>query len=254
MTDNKDNKITTDDTQTKIYQVSTLQALAMGYSRKVVTVSELLTHGDVGLGTFEDVNGEMIVADGRCFRALHDGTVLEAEPEMGVPFAAVTKMKDMVSFDVPEKENIDALKELLTLKVEEGFGLNYMHILRIDGTFAKVSARSETPFRSHHVELKDILAKTQQDFFFEDIAGTLVCIYFPDYMGMMNATGWHLHFLSEDRTKGGHVFDVQVKSGKASLMKIDCLEIQLPKEPVFDTYSLLSASDEDIRKVEQGKS
>ena len=117
-----------------------------------------------------------------------------------------------------------------------------------------MSARSETAFRSQHIELKEILAKTQQDFYFEEITGTLVCVYFPDYMGMMNATGWHLHFLSEDRTKGGHVFDVQLKGGSAKLMKIDCIEIQLPKEPAFDTYSLLNASDEDIRKVEQGKS
>ena len=51
--------------QTKIYQVSTLRALAMGYSRKVITVGELLEHGDIGLGTFEDVNGEMIVQIGR---------------------------------------------------------------------------------------------------------------------------------------------------------------------------------------------
>ncbi|MBR3275268.1 MAG: acetolactate decarboxylase [Eubacterium sp.] len=240
--------------QTKIYQVSTLQALAMGYSRKVITVGELLEHGDIGLGTFEDVNGEMIVLDGRCFRALHDGTVFEAKPDMGVPFAAVTKLTDMVSFDLAESKNIDEVKETLTLKVEEGFGLNYMHIVRIDGAYAKVSARSETAFRSQHIELKEILAKTQQDFYFEEITGTLVCVYFPDYMGMMNATGWHLHFLSEDRTKGGHVFDVQLKGGSAKLMKIDCIEIQLPKEPAFDTYSLLNASDEDIRKVEQGKS
>ena len=59
----------------KIYQISTLQALALGYSRSVVTVNELLQHGNIGLGTFEDVNGEMIVLDGECYRATEDGTV-----------------------------------------------------------------------------------------------------------------------------------------------------------------------------------
>lgn len=48
----------------KMYQVSSLQALALGYSRAVVTVGELLQQGDTGLGTYEDVNGEMIVLDG----------------------------------------------------------------------------------------------------------------------------------------------------------------------------------------------
>lgn len=48
----------------KMYQVSSLQALALGYSRAVVTVGELLQQGDTELGTYEDVNGEMIVLDG----------------------------------------------------------------------------------------------------------------------------------------------------------------------------------------------
>lgn len=40
----------------KYYQVSTLQALALGFSKSVITVDELLEHGDFGLGTFEDVD------------------------------------------------------------------------------------------------------------------------------------------------------------------------------------------------------
>lgn len=48
----------------KMYQVSTLQALMLGYSRAVISVNELLDHGDIGLGTFTDVDGEMIVLDG----------------------------------------------------------------------------------------------------------------------------------------------------------------------------------------------
>ena len=41
----------------KFYQVSTLQALALGFSKPVIKVGELLEHGDLGLGTFEDVDG-----------------------------------------------------------------------------------------------------------------------------------------------------------------------------------------------------
>ena len=38
--------------QNKMYQVSTLQALALGYSKAVISVGELLQEGDTGLGTF----------------------------------------------------------------------------------------------------------------------------------------------------------------------------------------------------------
>ncbi len=237
----------------KIYQISTLQALALGYSRSVVTVEELLKHGDIGLGTFEDVNGEMIVVDGECYRATEDGTVRKAEPDMGVPFASVAKSGRHPDFEIEGITDIDRLKEVLTLKIEEDFGLNSMHIARIDGAFPRVCARSESAYRSHHVDLKDILAKTQRDFIFENTAGTLVCIYYPDYMDGINAPGWHVHFLSEDRTKGGHVFDLDISRGRIRITRINSIEIRLPSEPAFDTYSLKEASGSDIKKVEQGK-
>ena len=236
----------------KIYQISTLQALALGYTRPVVTVKELLEHGDIGLGTFEDVNGEMIVVDGQCFRATEDGTVWEAEPDMGVPFASVAKADFSPGFEVRDIPDIEKMKELLTLIIEEDFGLNSMHIVRIDGAFNRVCARSESAYRSQHVDLKDILSQTQRDFMFEDISGTMVCIYYPDYMDGINAPGWHLHFLSEDRLKGGHVFDLEMESGTIYLAKINNIEIQLPSEPAFDTYSLKDASGSDIKQVEQG--
>ena len=236
----------------KIYQISTLQALALGYTRPVVTVKELLEHGDIGLGTFEDVNGEMIVVDGQCFRATEDGTVWEAEPDMGVPFASVAKADFSPGFEVRDIPDIEKMKELLTLKIEEDFGLNSMHIVRIDGAFNRVCARSESAYRSQHVDLKDILSQTQRDFMFEDISGTMVCIYYPDYMDGINAPGWHLHFLSEDRLMGGHVFDLEMESGTIYLAKINNIEIQLPSEPAFDTYSLKEASGSDIKQVEQG--
>ena len=236
----------------KMFQVSTLQALALGYSRSVVTVRQLLEHGSIGLGTFEDVNGEMIVVDGQCFRATEDGTAYEAAPDMGVPFASVASAEGGLEFDIEKIGDIEKLKEILTLKIEEDFGLNSMHIARIDGAFGIVRARSESAYRSHHVDLKDILSKTQRDFAFENIRGSLVCIYYPDYMDGINAPGWHIHFLSEDKTKGGHVFDLSISEAQVMLSKINKIEIQLPSEPAFDTYSLKQASGDDIKKVEQG--
>lgn len=236
----------------KMYQVSTLQALAMGYTRSVTTVGELRMHGNIGLGTFENVDGEMILVDGKCYRAMETGLVEEADDAMGVPFSSVVTMAETRSFSIGAMSNIEALKEYLTVKIEEGFGLNSMHVIRIDGFFSKVDARSEAPYRSQHITLKEMLAVTQRAFVFEEIKGTMVCVYYPDYMDGINAAGWHLHFISNDRTKGGHVFDLEMQSGDASLMKIDSIEIQMPCDPAFDTYSLKESSQEDIKEVEQG--
>ena len=237
----------------KMFQVSTLQALALGYSRAVITVGELMQHGDIGLGTFEDVNGEMIVVDGHCYRADEKGDVIEADSEIGVPFSSVTIFKSDRNCELESVGSIEKLKELLDLRIEEQFGLNSMHIVRIDGSFKSVCARSESGYRAHHVTLKDALSETQKDFRFDDISGTLVCVYYPDYMDGINASGWHLHFISEDRKKGGHVFDLSLENGTAYFDTITNIELTLPHGPAFDTYALKGASKDEIKSVEQGK-
>lgn len=237
----------------KIYQASTLQALALGYTRPVVTVQKLLEHGDTGLGTFENVDGEMIVVDGVCYQAKQDGGIVRTSGEAGVPFAVSGFIKNGRKFSMGGFSDIDAIKQELTVKIEEDFGLNSIHIARIDGFFDTVHARAGAPYRSQHVTLKNILSKTQKDFCFEQLYGTLVCVYYPDYMDGINAAGWHLHFISEDRTRGGHVFSVSLSSGECLLQKMDRIEIQLPREAAFDTYSLTNASRNEIAEVEQGK-
>lgn len=237
----------------KIYQASTLQALALGYTRPVITVQELLKHGDTGLGTFENVDGEMIVVDGVCYQAKPDGSIIRADNAAGVPFAVAGSVKKGRLFQIGEMQDIAAIKLALTLKIEEDFGLNSIHIARIDGYFHTIHARAGAPYRSQHITLKDILSKTQKDFCFESLYGTLVCVYYPDYMDGINASGWHMHFVSQDRSLGGHVFEVSMRSGECQVQKMDRIEIQLPKEPAFDTYSLKEASKDEIAQVEQGK-
>ena len=238
----------------KMYQVSTLQALMLGYSRSVVTVSELLEHGNTGLGTFEDVDGEMIVIDGTCYRATENGAVVVAEPDKGVPFSVVCNLQGSMAFELEAFQGVDALKSRLNTMIDEGFGLNSMHVARIDGQFSFVDARSESAYKSAHMTLKEVLEQTQKAFCFEDVMGSLVCVYFPDYMDGINAAGWHLHFVSDDRKLGGHVFDVSMTGGRGVMDKINAIELRLPDEPMFDTYSLKGASGDEIKQVEQGKS
>lgn len=237
----------------KYYQVSTLQALALGYSKPVVTVEELLRHGNMGLGTFEDVDGEMIVLDGTCYRAGDNGDVVLAENERGVPFASVCNFVSGRQEKLEKIDSIDQLKEWLTLRIEEEFGLNSMYSVRIEGDFSKVDARSESGTKAHHVTLKDALSVTQKAFIFENVRGTLVCVYYPDYMDGVNAAGWHLHFLSDDRKHGGHVFDISMTRGTADFCRVTSVEIRIPDTPSFDTYALKSASKDEIKSVEQGK-
>lgn len=238
----------------KIYQVSTLQALMLGYTNPVITVAELLEHGNIGLGTFKNIDGEMIVLDGVCFRAKDDGNVVVAEGDRGVPFSTVCYMDEVEPIEFGECKNVESLKVELNNIIDSQFGLNSMHMVRIEGVFDVVDARSESAYSSTHVSLKAILQKTQKSFKFQNIKGSLVGVFFPDYMDGINASGWHFHFISEDRKNGGHVFEIVMRRGKGIISKINSIELKLPDEPAFDTYSLKQASDNEIKAVEQGNS
>lgn len=236
----------------KLYQVSTLQALALGYTKPVVTAKEMIKNGDIGLGTFEHVDGEMIILDGVCYQAKQDGSIVCSEDYAGVPFAVAGCVKGGKIIKMEKMQNIEAIKTELTLSIDLDFSLNSIHIARIDGYFESVHARAGAPYKSQHVSLKNILAKTQKDFCFENLYGTLVCVYFPDYMDGINASGWHMHFLSKDKKFGGHVFEADMSSGECQIQKMDRIDIQLPNDAAFDTYSLKEASKKEIEEVEQG--
>ena len=234
-----------------MYQVSTLQALLLGYFKGVISVGQLLMHGEIGLGTFEDVNGEMIVIDHKAYKADNQGNVRRADLKEGVPFAAVAHMEDSIAFDIPAGSSVNELKEALNELIDEDFGLNSMYVVRLDGFFSKLDARSELGQHSQHIELSEVLKLNQKDFEFHDKKGSLVCIYFPDYMDGINAAGWHFHFISEDRKLGGHVFDLSYGQLSGIRSQLHKIQIQLPTDKSFDTYELKSVSKDEVKKVEQ---
>ena len=74
----------------EVYQTSTMGALLQGVYDGEVTIRELLHHGDFGVGTFNRLDGEMVVLDGVCYQLRSDGSATIADPEQKTPFAAVT--------------------------------------------------------------------------------------------------------------------------------------------------------------------
>ena len=125
-----------------IYQVALLQSLTQGYYDGIIKVSELKQHGDTGIGTFEGVNGEMIVLDGVVYQALSDGSVKVADDNETVPFSNVTFFDSDTSEELSDIADINSLKKKLTEKVEEK-GKNLFSMVKMTGEFKKMLVRSE---------------------------------------------------------------------------------------------------------------
>ena len=123
-------------------------------------------------------------------------------------------------------------------------------MIRLDGYFGNMRVRSERPQSAPYRPLAKVMETDQTLFTHKDIRDTVVGLYCPVYMNQVNTPGWHLHFLSEDRTLGGHVFDMRLRSGTARVDKICNMELELPREAAFDTYALKQDLQAEIKSVE----
>ena len=233
-----------------LYQVSLLPSLAYGDYCGSVTIKELKQHGDTGLGTFDRLNGEMILLDGCVYRAAGDGTVEPVADTETTPFSVATFMAADEEKTLQEIPGYDALCRLLDQLVAKN-GINRFYMIRIDGTFRQVNVRSVYAQAQPYQRLAEVMTHDQTFFDYENIEGTLVGLYCPPYMGSLNAVGWHMHFISGDKTRGGHVLGVQVSDAVLKVSAIDGFQMQLPQNEMFSGFDLTVDQSEDIEKIEK---
>ncbi len=232
-----------------IYQVALLQSLTQGYYDGIIKVSELKQHGDIGIGTFEGVNGEMIVLDGKVYQALGDGSVKEADDNETVPFSNVTFFDSDIKAELSGIKNIDALKTELDKQVNAN-GRNLFYFLKLSGKFNTMNVRSELKQEKPYKSLDKALATDQREFNYKDISGTVVALYCPDYMGGLNTPGWHFHFISDDKTKGGHILELAFDSAEAELDATQGFDMKLSDNKDFQAMELSKDVSDAIKKVE----
>lgn len=232
-----------------IAQVSLLQGLLQGDYYGSISIAELKQHGDTGIGTFDGVNGELIMVDGVVYRAKGDGSVDVPDDTVTIPFSNVTFFD---ADEVQAVENVASFKELvaqLDTHVAE-LGANRFYMVRIDGAFAKVNARSERAQSEPYKPLVEVLEVDQTFFEYNDVEGTVVALYCPDYMKELNNAGWHMHFISKDGTKGGHVLDLAIDKAEIAWDYTDGFNMMLPEGEFFDTIDFTKDRSEEVRKAE----
>ena len=239
---------TSADSRETVYQVALLQSLVQGYYDGIISVDALKEKGDTGLGTFDGVDGEMIVLDGEVYRADENGDITKADGDTMVPFSNVTFFDTDTTLELKDIEDFDALKAELDKITQQN--KNMFYVVKVNGTFSHIQARSESKQTRPYKMLNEALAETQKEFEFDDINGTLVALYCPDYMGGLNTTGWHFHFISEDRTKGGHVLQVSVKEATAEIDMTQGFKMHISDEENFQKMELAKNVDKEMDSAE----
>lgn len=212
-----------------IFQYSTIDALVAGVFDGDMTFAELARHGDLGLGTFNALDGEMVAFDGRFWRITHDGTVHAVAPEETTPFATVTPFQADSSFALEGGLDAAALGALLDSSLTDR---NTPVAVRIDGVFTALTIRAPERQEQPYPGLAQAL-ESQNTWQHTNIAGTMVGFWFPAWMASIDPPVWHLHFLSDDRTVGGHVLALETGEVTVALDRSPDLSLVLPRTAAF---------------------
>ena len=229
-----------------LFQVSTSGALVQGVYERAVSSNFLLNYGDFGLGTFENLDGEMVVLDGAIYQVRSDGKVLKVVDDVGTPFAVVTHF---VADQDQTIENASSFKNLTKACDRYRDSDNLFYAFRIDGHFGHVHTRAMRETLDGLPLAK--AAAIQPEFEFTDVDGTLVGIWAPQFSSALNVAGYHFHFLSEDRTKGGHLLECSGRDLRVRVERLNDFHLSLPESEEFLRADLTKDASKDLAYAEQ---
>lgn len=230
-----------------LYQVSTIDALLAGLYDGVAEVGQLTAHGDLGLGTFDRLDGELILLDGQVYRAAADGSVVSMPPDSRTPFMAVTEFSPDLSFPVPAGISYEAFKSWLEQRLPSR---NLVYALRMEGRFRDIRYRSVPAQQPPYLPLSEV-ARQQRLFHQQDLSGTLLGFWCPRSVRGLNVPGLHLHLLSADRKHAGHLLDFELAQGEVQLDLTNGIQVELPLDPEFLHQNQDASSDSALHAVEQ---
>jgi acetolactate decarboxylase len=225
------------------YQMATISSLLAGGYDGDTTVDEMLHHGDFGLGTFNGVDGEMMVLEGRVYRATTDSRAHLVARSERTPFAVVVHFHAQAEMPVAAGQSLSELQAALDALP---FSASRVLAVRVDGQFQSIQVRSEPKQTPPYRPLEEVIAEKQVVHTLTEVDGTLIGFRFPAATSSVNVAGWHFHFLTSDKARGGHVLTLATGAGRALAQEISDLRIRLPAQA-----PATSASAEAVRAVEQ---
>ena len=227
-------------------QAGTLEALMAGGYDGDTTLAELLRLGDLGIGTVQALDGELIIVDGRPYAAHADGSVTALSPLARTPFAVITPFVADATTTIETPLDFDGLHAAL-----DGLAAPDAPVLavRVDGTFRDLVLRSVAKQSHPYPPLAEVV-QHQTEWRVEHATGTVVGFRFPDATAGLEVPGHHLHFLADDRMLGGHVISCGLERGTIALDVCDDLHVELP--PGVDLGVPGAADRSQIASIEGG--
>jgi acetolactate decarboxylase len=230
-----------------VTQVSTMDAIVAGFYDGQLSCRDLLSYGDFGIGSFDRLDGEMIILDGKIYQAKADGKVYLSKLNQTTPFASVVKFYPDMVISVNEKTDLIGLEKLIDDKLANQ---NIFYAIKIKGHFISIKNRSVPAQEKPYPALVKV-TENQVVFISQDIYGTIVGFKSPGFIKGINVPGYHLHFISSDFKSGGHTLELIMDKGTIEIEKLNKFFMILPEDNSFSQIDLTQDRSADLEKAEK---
>lgn len=232
-----------------LYVYSTIDALLAGAYDGEMTVKDLSAKGNFGLGTYNRLDGEMVVHEGVNYHVRFDGTVSVADPSDRVPLAYVVPFLPTETFDAEAIAQLTAIETLVDQRVANK---NMFYAIEVKGTFKGITTRAIAPQIKPYRPLAEV-SKEQVTFKRDSVAGTMVGIRSPSFSKGISVPGFHWHFISDDKKYGGHILAVELTKGTVRLAQVRRFDVELPSTEGFASADQEKDRSAELRKVESAQ-
>lgn len=227
------------------FQTSTIGAVLDGVYHGDVSVGELRQHGDFGLGTFNELDGELVMLDGIVYRMDRDCRAHAVPDDVRSPFATVTRWVTMRQADVSDMPRLASFEARV---LELMRSPNYLYGVRAEGRFRSIEVRSVAR-QPRGTRLVDA-TRGQTTRVLTGCDGTLVGFYTPSFLGHVGVSGFHLHFITRARDAGGHVLGFALERGRVELDEMPVLNLALPESDDF-RHARLTVDPAELEEAEK---
>lgn len=234
--------------QSALHVTAPVNALVEGIYQEKTTITDLLARGDFGLGTFNDLDGEMVVLDGTVYQLRSDGQAYTVTPDTRTPYACVNFFRADSQDRVDDRLDFEGLTRALDQMLPSP---NMIYAIRIEGRFSYVRTRS-VPRQDSYRPLVEV-AREQPEFEFHDVEGVMAGFWTPTFMSSLTVPGYHLHFLTADRTSGGHLLACETDGITVQSQHLPRLEVGLPVSLDYLTAEFSRNLEEDLEEAESAR-
>ncbi|MBI6337542.1 acetolactate decarboxylase [Proteus sp. PR00224] len=218
-----------------IYQNSLMSSLIAGVYDSDVTITDLLKQGDFGLGTFNQLDGELVAFDNNVFQLRSDGSARKALDSQKSPFAVMTFFNSDIEHSFSYSASQQEIHNTINQYVPSD---NLFCAIKIEGEFELVKTRTVPRQEPPYLPMLEAI-KNQPIFTFHNETGIIAGFRSPQFTQGMNVAGFHEHYINQQRQGGGHVLDYYLKYGTLKIGVISRLTIDLPCQATFLQANLM---------------